>query len=345
MVDHLRRNKGGITSITCEGRIAFETEGVDLILEKGVDITSEILSNGIDLLNPRAELEKRNHKLKRLVQSPNSFYMIQSSKVANQSSEHELTNTNPKYCLQLKLEKHVRKYIQNGLKTVIKLGSKKVMLGSDSKAAISIVQLIEDPTWDARDTLQSILKSIAQFGQFIIFLKYKEANMLFDYLAKVLNAAAGYIELNYGDSSIELKKIVNEDADEKVENSEIVKTLFGIDLVSKVLDSSVCSLFLEERIESKDYNFAVAMGGSGRSTRANKVYSVDAVKNHFQTCAWINVSQDYEVKVLLGIAKEDLKAALPDMNNGSRIIITAHSKEAALQVDIRTTSRSDKSAT
>ncbi|MCL7050119.1 hypothetical protein MKW94_026676 [Papaver nudicaule] len=32
-----------------------------------------VLSNDIDLLNPPAELEKRRHKLKRLVQSPNSF--------------------------------------------------------------------------------------------------------------------------------------------------------------------------------------------------------------------------------------------------------------------------------
>ncbi|CAM8940580.1 unnamed protein product [Rhodiola kirilowii] len=33
------------------------------------------LPNNIDLLNPPAELEKRKHKLKRLLQSPNSFFM------------------------------------------------------------------------------------------------------------------------------------------------------------------------------------------------------------------------------------------------------------------------------
>ncbi|KAK7827651.1 40s ribosomal protein s27-2 [Quercus suber] len=36
---------------------------------------SRVLQNDIDLLNPPAELEKRKHKLKRLVQSPNSFFM------------------------------------------------------------------------------------------------------------------------------------------------------------------------------------------------------------------------------------------------------------------------------
>ncbi|KAK6913425.1 Ribosomal protein S27, partial [Dillenia turbinata] len=34
-----------------------------------------VLPNDIDLLHPPAELEKRKHKLKRLVQSPNSFFM------------------------------------------------------------------------------------------------------------------------------------------------------------------------------------------------------------------------------------------------------------------------------
>ncbi|KAG7567658.1 hypothetical protein ISN45_Aa04g005120 [Arabidopsis thaliana x Arabidopsis arenosa] len=36
----------------------------------------KVLQNDIDLLNPPAELEKRKHKLKRLVQSPNSFFML-----------------------------------------------------------------------------------------------------------------------------------------------------------------------------------------------------------------------------------------------------------------------------
>uniref|UniRef100_A0A804P847 40S ribosomal protein S27 n=1 Tax=Zea mays TaxID=4577 RepID=A0A804P847_MAIZE len=34
-----------------------------------------VLQNDIDLLNPPAELEKLKHKKKRLVQSPNSFFM------------------------------------------------------------------------------------------------------------------------------------------------------------------------------------------------------------------------------------------------------------------------------
>ncbi|CAM6016231.1 unnamed protein product [Sphagnum balticum] len=36
---------------------------------------AQVLSNDIDLLHPPVELERRKHKLKRLVQSPNSFFM------------------------------------------------------------------------------------------------------------------------------------------------------------------------------------------------------------------------------------------------------------------------------
>ncbi|KAL6985083.1 40S ribosomal protein S27-like [Sarracenia purpurea var. burkii] len=40
-----------------------------------VCVSDQVLPNDIDLLNPPADIEKRKHKLKRLVQSPNSFFM------------------------------------------------------------------------------------------------------------------------------------------------------------------------------------------------------------------------------------------------------------------------------
>lgn len=36
---------------------------------------SSTMTLAVDLLNPSAEFEKRQHKLKRLVQSPNSYFM------------------------------------------------------------------------------------------------------------------------------------------------------------------------------------------------------------------------------------------------------------------------------
>ena len=36
---------------------------------------AQVLASDIDLLHPSPEEEKRKHKLKRLVQSPNSFFM------------------------------------------------------------------------------------------------------------------------------------------------------------------------------------------------------------------------------------------------------------------------------
>ncbi|KAL4306952.1 hypothetical protein AHAS_Ahas16G0229700 [Arachis hypogaea] len=47
----------------------------EFLLPLLIFFVSMVLQNDIDLLNPPAELEKRKHKLKRLVQSPNSFFM------------------------------------------------------------------------------------------------------------------------------------------------------------------------------------------------------------------------------------------------------------------------------
>ncbi|RWR90910.1 40S ribosomal protein S27-2 [Cinnamomum micranthum f. kanehirae] len=43
----------------------------------------EVLPNDIDLLNPPTKIEKRRHKLKRLVQSPNSFFMTKRQSFVN----------------------------------------------------------------------------------------------------------------------------------------------------------------------------------------------------------------------------------------------------------------------
>ncbi|KAE8678957.1 40S ribosomal protein S27 [Hibiscus syriacus] len=47
----------------------------EVALETSSGQAKMVLQNDVDLLNPPAELEKKKHKLKRLVQSPNSFFM------------------------------------------------------------------------------------------------------------------------------------------------------------------------------------------------------------------------------------------------------------------------------
>lgn len=47
-------------------------DSLELITEV---LSLQVLSSDIDLLHPPLELEKQKHKLKRLVQSPNSFFM------------------------------------------------------------------------------------------------------------------------------------------------------------------------------------------------------------------------------------------------------------------------------
>ncbi|XP_006468930.2 40S ribosomal protein S27-2 [Citrus sinensis] len=60
-------DNGDKTNACQEGKIGF--------LGSPGAFANTVLQNDIDLLNPPAELEKKKHKLKRLVQSPNSFFM------------------------------------------------------------------------------------------------------------------------------------------------------------------------------------------------------------------------------------------------------------------------------
>merc|ERR1711918_294855 len=50
-------------------------KSLSISFNKAARITMGKRSRSLDLLHPSAEEEKRKHKLKRLVQSPNSFFM------------------------------------------------------------------------------------------------------------------------------------------------------------------------------------------------------------------------------------------------------------------------------
>lgn len=74
-----------VTSAACiEARRATERKKDTRILctfnartdgSESFTFTTQVLAQDVDLLNPPAALEARKHKLKRLVQSPNSFFM------------------------------------------------------------------------------------------------------------------------------------------------------------------------------------------------------------------------------------------------------------------------------
>merc|ERR1712167_88128 len=66
-------------SCSCVGRgfkvLRTEEGGGGGEEEEQKNKTKMVLANDMDLLHPPAEMEARKHKLKRLVQSPNSFFM------------------------------------------------------------------------------------------------------------------------------------------------------------------------------------------------------------------------------------------------------------------------------
>ncbi|KAL2515330.1 Disease resistance RPP8-like protein 3 [Forsythia ovata] len=61
----------------------------------------------------------------------------------------------------------------------------------------------------------------------------------------------------------------------------------------------------------------VGMGGIGKTTVAQKVYDDTFIKYHFDTCAWVTVSQNYNVQeILLGLL-DCIKRLSKEMHNES----------------------------
>ncbi|TXG70934.1 hypothetical protein EZV62_005869 [Acer yangbiense] len=110
----------------------------------------------------------------------------------------------------------------------------------------------------------------------------------------------------------------------------------------------------------------VGMGGIGKTTLAKKVFNHKVVRGHFNSLAWIYVSQEYRPKdILFGIIKEVIrptkeqlemmdniqeeelekmlyehlqeKEVLGDVDNGSKVMLTTRNRDVALHADPRTT--------
>ncbi|KAF3660795.1 putative late blight resistance protein -like protein R1B-14-like [Capsicum annuum] len=87
---------------------------------------------------------------------------------------------------------------------------------------------------------------------------------------------------------------------------------------------------------SLDVISITGMPGSGKTTLAYKVYNDESVCSHFDLRAWCTVDQDYDKRKLLvelfnqdTTTWDDLTRPFPEVEKGSRIILTTRQKEVA----------------
>ncbi|CAN1221617.1 Disease resistance protein RPM1 [Linum grandiflorum] len=74
----------------------------------------------------------------------------------------------------------------------------------------------------------------------------------------------------------------------------------------------------------------VGMGGSGKTTLVANLFNSPPVKQYFDCCAWITVSQTFNIDdVWTTDVWSQIKVSLPDGHKGSRVIITTRMDDIA----------------
>ncbi|KAJ3678636.1 hypothetical protein LUZ60_002439 [Juncus effusus] len=129
--------------------------------------------------------------------------------------------------------------------------------------------------------------------------------------------------------------------------SHVILEIDEIDLVGFDFEKNkIIGMLLDENISRRSVVSIVGIGGLGKTTLAEKVYQ--SVK-HFDIKVWLTVSQEFKpITLLKKLIQEDedkkiekerdevyyiTKAALPDNNKGSRVLITTRFFDIAKVVD------------
>uniref|UniRef100_A0A453L3L1 Uncharacterized protein n=1 Tax=Aegilops tauschii subsp. strangulata TaxID=200361 RepID=A0A453L3L1_AEGTS len=152
-----------------------------------------------------------------------------------------------------------------------------------------------------------------------------------------VTARVGAIFREFAKYSISSSTGLNEtrhsmDENESMRARRLTLPDFGDDVDVIGFDSEINQV-KDELLDSENKDLTVISlvgpGGAGKSTIARKVYNLVA-KKHFNSCAWICISQQFTVYGALVVLDdvwriEDwdmVQAAFPDVKNGSRIALT-----------------------
>ncbi|XP_060671336.1 disease resistance protein RPP13 [Ziziphus jujuba] len=213
--------------------------------------------------------------------------------------------------------------------------------GDDHYMVKVLINQIRDTAYEAEDVTNTYMAQVIKQRRRKLLMKlfhWFDHAFALHAVAEKTQSVKKRIENIYANKTtfgIEAQSHVDEEAEQSLQqrrrNVEEEDVVGFIDDTAKLVDQ----LTNEQRLHREVISI-IGMGGLGKTTLARKIYNDARIKNRFDHCAWVNVSQEYKTSVLLldilkcfvklsdemyKMSNEELKVMLRDNLKGKRYFV------------------------